>query len=146
MDKFEIRFNIAQIVTEQFAIIETSFVGSEQIQFGVGIGFEINEENMLLKCISKFQFEINEISFIILNVNCIFKIDDTTWKNSIDKNNKISFAKDFISHLASITIGAARGILHTKTENTKFCKFLIPIINLNDLIKEDFSSVLEIKH
>jgi hypothetical protein len=39
--------------------------------------------------------------------------------------------------MGMITVGTCRGILHAKTENTKFNQFLIPTINVAELIKED---------
>ena len=36
-----------------------------------------------------------------------------------------------------IAVGTARGILHAKTEATKFNQFLIPPINVVELIKDD---------
>ncbi len=45
--------------------------------------------------------------------------------------------KDFMRQLLVITIGTARGVLHTKTENTPFNRFLLPILDATNLIKED---------
>ena len=43
----------------------------------------------------------------------------------------------FVCHLAMLAIGTARGVLHAKTENTLFNKYLIPTINVAELIKDD---------
>jgi hypothetical protein len=45
--------------------------------------------------------------------------------------------KDFIRQLLVIAIGTARGVLHTKTENTPFNRFILPVLDATNLIKED---------
>ena len=36
-----------------------------------------------------------------------------------------------------LTIGTTRGVLHSKTENTPFNSFLLPTLNVNELVKKD---------
>jgi len=36
-----------------------------------------------------------------------------------------------------VTVGTARGVLHNKTENTVFNRFIIPLLDATALIKED---------
>ena len=50
-----------------------------------------------------------------------------------------------MKHLSVITVGTARGVLHAKTENTPFNKFVLPTINVTELVKEDVSFDLEKK-
>jgi len=47
--------------------------------------------------------------------------------------------KGFLTHLTVLTIGTARGVLHTKLEKTGFEKYLLPTLNISDLIKEDMT-------
>ncbi len=42
-----------------------------------------------------------------------------------------------------LAIGIARGILHTKTENTPFNHFLLPVLDATRLIKEDVELNIE---
>jgi hypothetical protein len=35
-----------------------------------------------------------------------------------------------------LTIGTTRGVLHAKTEHTLFNQYLLPTINVNDIVKE----------
>lgn len=72
--------------------------------------------------------------------SCHFKINDASWINFIDKkesDNQFIISKGFITHLAMISVGTTRGILYAKTEGTDFVKFIIPTINLSELILED---------
>ena len=36
-----------------------------------------------------------------------------------------------------LTIGTARGVLHSKTENTPYNKYLLPTLNVSDLVNND---------
>ena len=57
----------------------------------------------------------------------------------------VSFPKGFMAHLAVITVGTTRGVLHAKTENSKFNKYFLPTINVNELVKNDISFALDWK-
>ncbi len=54
-------------------------------------------------------------------------------------------SKGFLAHLAMITTGTARGVLFAKTEATQFSKFIIPTLNVAEMIKEDASFDLHIE-
>jgi hypothetical protein len=49
----------------------------------------------------------------------------------------IILPKGFVRHLAVLTVGTVRGILHTKTEGTDSNKFVLPTINVADMISDD---------
>lgn len=69
---------------------------------------------------------------------------DDSWNSFEDvKNSELTIPKNFISHLVMLSIGSTRGVLHAKTENTMFNKFLLPTINVNELIKEDMKFVMD---
>jgi hypothetical protein len=36
-----------------------------------------------------------------------------------------------------LTVGTARGVLHAKTENTKYNRYVLPTINVASMIKND---------
>ena len=42
-----------------------------------------------------------------------------------------------MTHLIVLTIGTVRGILHAKTEGTKYNSYILPTINVAELIKTD---------
>jgi len=133
-------FKLNRISTEQFATIENIYVEKEEIQLKAGVNYAINKENKIIGCFTQFQFMIKESPFIIINVKCDFIVKDSTWNSFIDnENTTINFPMAFLSHLAVITVGTTRGVLHAKTENTKFNRLFLPTINVNDFVKEDLS-------
>lgn len=140
MKENKVGFGLLKIVTEQFAIIESAFVESETIQMGVGIEYGVDVEHKVAACIFRFELMIKNSPFLLIHVRCDFGIEDDAWREfSCEEKKSICFPKGFASHLAVLTVGTARGILHAKTENTRFNEFFLPTININDFVKEDVS-------
>lgn len=140
--KKSISFRLLNIVTEQFATFEienlpdTNNLNSE-------LQFSINPEKRVVSCRMKFQFLHNGQPIIVLTVVCNFDVEESSWNNQIISNKKITLPKHFLTHLCVLTVGTARGVLHTKTENTFFNKFIIPTLNVSNLVEKDV--VFEIK-
>ena len=86
----------------------------------------------------------NKKSFIKIEVSCHFKIQDESWNNLVHvEDANLIIPKTFLSHIAMITVGTARGILFSKTEGTPFSKFIIPTVNVVAMIKKDASFELD---
>ena len=137
-------FGLRKILTEQFAIIENSFIENETIQLAFGLQFAIDAANRMIGCSTNFQFQINESPFIILKIKVEVEVEEAAWDRFVvDNQQSIVFAKDFMRHIAVITIGTARGVLHAKTENTDFNKYFLPTVNVEELVFEDISFTLE---
>ena len=137
-------FVLRKIGTDQFATIESSCMDDESIQISVEIDFGIDDKNKFIACYTKFQFLTNDSPFIILHVSCEFEVDQNAWNQFIDvEKNKIDFPLGFARHLAVITTGTARGILHAKTEGTKFNIYFLPTINVNEAVVNEVSFALD---
>lgn len=129
-------FKLSSIATTEFAIIEDIIVKEENISLKTGIGFNVDLKNNIIGVEPKFVFLSEDHPFMIVGVQCNFYIT----QDSLDENlveNKYIFPLGFITHLAVIAVGTARGVLHAKTENTPYNKYLIPTINLTEIIKSD---------
>lgn len=42
-----------------------------------------------------------------------------------------------MAHLTTITTGTLGGIVHAKTENTPYNRFVMPLVNIAEIIKDD---------
>ena len=71
-----------------------------------------------------------------MEVSCIFVIEPKSWNNLTSEGN-IKFPTGFLQHLATITLGTARGILFQKTEGTKYNIYHLPLLDVTSAIKED---------
>ena len=93
----------------------------------------------VVTCNTRFSFEKKKDQpFLILEVQALFEIekDDFLNKMKLDDNTYL-VAKGLAVHFAVLTIGSARGILHAKTEGTPFNEFLLPTIDVNNMLEED---------
>lgn len=137
-DTNPINFNLLKIKTEQFAIFEENFKKNEVINLNTNLSFGMNSNDKVFLVAPKYTFENEGKPFIAIQISCFFKIEDATWNNFKIKK-QIIFPKDFVAHMAMITVGTSRGILHNKTEGTIFNEFILPTINVSEMIREDIS-------
>ncbi len=135
MDK--IGFGLNKINTQQFAIIEDVYNSEDNdIIIETSLGFGVDSENASIISSVKIQFQQNKNPFLIIEVSCEFDVVDESW-DKFSNTNSIIIPKRFMAHLAMITVGTTRGVLHAKTKDTKFNVFILPTINVAEMVKED---------
>ena len=132
-----IGFALAAIKTEQFALFEENFSSKKEANITTSLEFKINTDQKLIGVFVTFTFEQAKKTFIKIQVSCHFKIEPEAWTSFLKKDNIIIVPQNLISHITMLTIGTSRGILHTKTEGTEFNKFILPTINVNQLVDKD---------
>lgn len=132
-----VQFSIAKISTEQFAIIEEAFQEGKAITLGTKIRFAVDKDRRLVRVICGFDFKQDQVPFLKVEIANHFSIDPESWEPFIRDGSTVVIPKEFASHLAMITVGTARGVLHSKTEGTKFNAFILPSINVTEIVKED---------
>ncbi|TDE46702.1 hypothetical protein E0I26_01055 [Flavobacterium rhamnosiphilum] len=131
-----INFNLLKIKTDQFALFEENHVENGKINLNTSMSFGLNLEDKAFSISIKFTFEIKKKPFMTTQVSCFFQIENTTWE-SLKVNDKIILPKGFVAHMAMITVGTSRGILHSKTEGTIFNKYILPTLNVAEMVPED---------
>lgn len=138
-NKDQISFGLRKITTEQFAIIESAFDKANQnIQIGNGLRFGFNLEKRVITVLLSVQFNQDNGPFLILEIGCLFEIIPEHWKVLYDEETKeIKIPIALARHLVVLAMGTLRGVLHAKTENTPFNMFLLPTINVTEMVKED---------
>jgi len=133
-----IPFSIKSIATDEFATIKSCYKEQENVSIETGYGFGINPEDHSVGVNFSILFKCQENPFIILKISCGFDVDPQAFEKFVDKeNHKLVLFKGFLTHLAVLTIGTARGILHAKLEKSGFEQFILPTLNISDMIKED---------
>jgi len=137
-EKLALSFKLVDISTNEFAILEDSYTEGENVQMGTFVSFGQDREHRVLGANLKFQFEQNEKPFLVIAATCSFQLEEDAWNSLQDEQGKkIVIPEGFASHMAVITVGTIRGILYEKTKDTLFKDYIIPPINLTDLIQED---------
>ena len=136
MEEKSISFGIIAIKTEQFAVLEEKFSSKKEININTKLEFKISTDNYQFGIFSTFDFIQGNKQLIKLQVSCHFSIAEENWKSFLNEN-QIIFPAGFVKHLAVISIGTARGILHSKTEGTSYNTFVLPTINVDQIIEND---------
>ena len=133
-----IGFAFRGIKTEQFAIVENDFDNKTPVGGGLQVKFGVNVQECTVAQFSRFTFEQDGKPIMIIEVSCHFAIEPENFKSINNPElNQVVLPKEFAAHLVSITVGATRGVLHTKVENTIFNQFLIPLVNVTEVVRED---------
>ncbi|GGD48364.1 hypothetical protein GCM10011514_10520 [Emticicia aquatilis] len=133
-----ISFGINQIATEQFAIIpEAHKIGeAAQIQHELNFGIDKENKRIYVRKLARFQHP-DSSPFLIIAVACHFFIVSEDWaKLQVPDSERIVLPKDLGVHLAMLTVGTLRGVLHAKTENTPFSQYIFPPFDVTSLLPE----------
>ena len=133
-----IGFVLRKISTLQFAIIEEVHKKKGEETLTTSVKFGINRELRNLSVVVTIQFEKQNTPFLITEAACEFNVAKTAWeKFKVSNSELIEVPKGFITHLTVLTIGTVRGILHAKTEGTTFNGYVLPTLNVSELITEN---------
>lgn len=133
-----IPFDIKSIETEEFATIDSCYNSEAEIGINTGFSFGINKEEHSLAVKLAISFECDKGTFIKLTLACQFEVEEKAFQKFYSKKSKFyTVPKGFYTHLCVITIGTARGILHTRLSNTKYKQYLLPSMNISEMLKED---------
>lgn len=135
----QLGFALIGLRTLSFATIDSAHKKKESANLTTSLGFGLDEKKHSVHCTTKFEFEHQKNQpFLILEVQALFEIDKNDFESKMKQQNaSYLITKEFAIHFAVLTIGAARGILHTKTENTLYNQYLLPTINVVKMVPED---------
>jgi len=136
MENKSIGFALKSIKTEQFATFEENYSKKKEVNLNTDLEFKINKEHKEIGVYTTFTFMHSKKTFIKLEVSCHFDISPDAWNSFLDKDT-ITFPKGFISHLAMLTVGTSRGVLHSKTTGTEFNQYILPTLNIGEMITTD---------
>jgi hypothetical protein len=135
-----IGFSLKRVSTEQFAIIEEGFNDKGKIRVNTSFRFAADDKLKYIAVFASFVFDSDQKPFLIVEASCHFSIKDSAWNDMLIVTTRtLVVQKGFLRHLVMLTVGTSRGILHAKTEGTCFNKYVLPTINVSEIIKSDAS-------
>lgn len=139
-EKKQVAFKLSGIKTEQFAIFEEHYKAKQESDLGTSLHFKLNQQARQIGAFIGFDFIQTKNVFLKIEISCHFQIEKKSWETFIhEKGKKLIVPKEFLAHLAMITTGTSRGVLFAKTEGTVFSSFIIPTLNVAEMIPEDAS-------
>lgn len=135
-----IPFRLVSIETNQFAVLQDAYTEDADFQLDINAPLTaVGEHHGFILDLS-IRYLCNSKPFVVLEIACFFEIEAKAFNTLfIDKKKKeeLKIPVEFHRHLAMIAVGTARGILFEKLKDTDFRQFILPTINLTEIIKDD---------
>jgi len=132
-----IKFSLVHIEDNQFSTFDEMLDVDKPIKQQVGFGFGVDIEKKIIAVSVDFIFLKEDRPLLKQNITCYFKISSEDFDNYLRKKQEVVLPCGFGKHLAMLTTGTARGVLFANTKNTAFSKYLIGLINIDEMFNED---------
>lgn len=132
----QIQFALQNIKIEQFAIISDEIKANKDIQLKNNIKFNLSQDSQKIETNILINFLQENKTILVLETASSFVIEINSWQ-SLKKTNSIIIPRSFLMHLAAVSFGTTRGILHAKTQDTVLENFMLPLTNFDKIIKTD---------
>ena len=133
-----IPYKIIQIEIEKFEMNIKDLPESSQFEVRSSYSFQTSFDIKCIRCISSYSFFYDSEMLITLRLICVFAVEQNAFEGMFDDNHeKFVIDKYFCQYMATIAVGAARGVIAAKTEGTPLAKLVLPPINLVETIKND---------
>lgn len=138
-----IGFLLKGIKVEQFATFEKNFKeNQDNVDLSTSVQLKLEQNNKQLGIFMHFEFNQKLKPILKIVVSCHFGIKEDNW-NQLIREEAIIIPKEFATYLAMLTVSTSRGILFAKTEGTPFSKFILPLLDIAKIFKEDIAFSLE---
>lgn len=126
----DIKYSLRGVSINQFATLFEA--QSDNIELNLNVPIKTNYGERSIAVGANIQFKENGNTFLALEVYCHYEIDSDSWEELSERRTRsVTLPKELMNNLSAISIGAARGVLCAKTENTSFSKYFIPIVMIN---------------
>ena len=130
-----VRFRMTGVVIDQFAILADEYENVKEWQVDVDLTTSFSFDPLESAIKMKFLFRCQETKILVLELTCRFRIDGADEFEI--KDGKMIVPSGFVAHLAMHTVGTARGVLVCKTEGTPYSQYILPPINVTEMITKD---------
>lgn len=138
--KKNIPFRITGIETSQFAVDPGSYKEDCDIALSVAVPISASDDDHMIEVALNVQFKCESISFITLEVKVKFDIEPKAFQGLLvtkEEKTSVVIPVGLSRHLATLTVGTARGVLHERLSKTKLNEFIFPTIDLTKILVED---------
>lgn len=132
----EIRYNLKDIDESQFAAFPDNFKEGVKLAIEATIHVAASSDGTDLKCDSRLELKQGKNLILITEISCKYGLTKESWEDVDETKKKLPLG--FIRHIASLSIGTQRGIILARTKEILLHKVLLPPINLQGVIKEDY--------
>lgn len=132
----KLEYKLLGMDTPQFAILKDE-VFEHPVQIENSIHFSTSNPIKTVKCAFQAIYKDGEEAVMKMVIELVFELSNDSWADLMAEDGNIVIPKDFLWHLGTLTIGAARGALFAYTRNTNLNSFLLPLFDLTSIITKD---------
>lgn len=133
-----IAYRIVQVAVEDFKMLPQQLNEKEELGINTSFSFQANFDIKCIRCLSSFVFTKGADKLIELKLSCVFSIEPSIFESlyNADKT-QLTVEAYFCRYMATIAVGAARGVIAAKTQGSSLEDVVLPPINLMETIKTD---------
>lgn len=130
-------FKLVTIGTDEFSAFRLNErFESKKIDFSCNLLFMVDKEQRHLGIQLNAHFKFNDEPAMKLVSHVVFEFEQSAW-GSMYTDKGLLIKKRLAQHLAVIAVGTARGILHARTEGTPHARFILPLVNVQEMVVKD---------
>jgi hypothetical protein len=131
-----IPYRISRIETLQFAVFPDNFVNGQQMLVNTNCGYNVREDLSQIRNIVSVNYTQNGDLLMVAHLACYYDIAPEGI-GAIKAAGKIPV--EFLRYMGSISVGALRGVIHARTEGTVLNPFVLPPVNLEEMVNGDLT-------
>lgn len=133
-----IAYRIVQVAVENFKMQPQQLDEKEKLGINTSFSFQANFDLKCIRCFSSFVFTKGADKLIDLKLSCVFSIEPSIFESLYNEDKtQLTVEAYFCRYMATISVGAARGVIATKTQGSLIEEVVLPPINLMETIKTD---------
>lgn len=134
-------FALKGMRTSQFALFTDEFLSKEKVEYHISFDFKFDTQQRQTMVLLGLVYSQGKKMLCKLDTETSFEIRESSWNAFQKTESGRIIPKSALAHFAHLSLGSARGILHSKTENTALHAIILPLINVLEMVKEDVELV-----
>ena len=143
--QIQINFRLTDVREVQFVKLANEWPEGE-IQIGNQLQFSSETDKRIVHCTAHFEYKKNDITQLILTVQTTFEFAREGWSAMYQlQGDQWVLPAGLVQHLADVTIGASRGILAVRTEETGLPKQILPLLSPAQIIQNNLALPRQVK-
>ena len=137
--EIQIQFRLTDVKLVQFVNLANQWPEGE-LQINNQLQFNSDTDKRIVRSTAHFEYKKNDITQLIITVQCTFEFAREGWSAMYRlQGDEWVLPAGLVQHMADITIGATRGILAVKSEESGLPRIVLPMIAAAQFIKSNLS-------
>ncbi len=136
--KIQLQFKLLDVEEVQFATLVNEWPQGE-MQVQNQLHFSAETDKRIVRCTSNHEYKQNDITQVLLRVQTTFEFARESWSQLYQlSGDEWILPAGLLAHIADMTIGAARGILASRTNDLEgFPRIVLPLVPPQQIVKNN---------